>query len=142
MFKKIRETFDLWDLKSFFLTTLVIAGVLFIVGILVFSDIRDRFRSVDKERFEGRTIAKIISIKPIEKITHGKYKGTTIKVDAFEVSYSYNVNGQTFQDSDLVPVNAGNMKFLRALSDKKTNDTVKVAFDLSAPRNSVLIESQ
>jgi hypothetical protein len=141
MFKKIRKNFDSWDVKSFVLTILVVAGVLFIVGILVFSDIRDRFRSADKERFEGRTIAKIISIKPIEKMKQGKF-GTTIKVDAFEVSYSYKVDGQTFQDSDLIPVNAGNMKFLRELSDMKTNDSVKVAFDVSAPRNSVLIDGQ
>ena len=82
MLKKIRETFDNWDLKSFFLTTLVIVGVLFILGILIFSDIRDRFRSADKERFKGRTIAKIISIKPIEKMKQGKL-GSNNEVDAF-----------------------------------------------------------
>ena len=141
-FKKIREIFDSWDLKSLF-TTLIILGILLILAFLFyFPGFRDRFRQADKEAFKGRTIAMIISIKPIETIIQGKYKGTQIKVDGFEVSYSYSVNGQTFVDSDLIPLNGWNMKFLKELSNKQPNDTIMAAFDISAPKNSVLIESQ
>jgi hypothetical protein len=143
MFKKIREALDYWDLKSFFVTVIIFGALLIIGFFFFFSDIRDRFRTADKETFKGRTIATIISIKPIEIIKQGKYKGARIEVDSYEVSYSYNVHGQTFVDSDLIPLNAKNKKLLKELMDNRANDSIMVAFDVSTPRNSLLIiESQ
>jgi hypothetical protein len=140
-FRKIAEAFDSWDLKSVF-TALIIIGVCLIGFFFYYSDVRDGFRGADKKAFKGRTNATIFSIKPIDKIKQGKYKGTRIEVDGYEVSYSYIVNGQTYQDIDFIPLNAGNRKFLEQLLDAKSNHTIVVAFDESYPGKSVLIESR
>jgi hypothetical protein len=140
MFKKIRETLDFWDLKSF-VTAVIILGVLVVIGFFFSSDIRDRFRAADKETFKGRTIAKVISIKTVDKVTQGRH-GTRIGVDSYDVSYSYNVNGQTLLGRDHIPLTLENKKLLEELTDKDSNDTITVAFDMRDPGNSILIGNQ
>src|SRR5918993_1641177 len=122
MHKKSGETFDCLGWKSFFL-----AIFLFSVGLLLFfyfDDIRDRIRTADKENFKGQTKGVLVSIEPIERIKHGKYKGTRIYVNSYKISYRYVFDGQTFSDSDIIPFTALNKKFLDKLLDDKTTDTL------------------
>jgi hypothetical protein len=139
MNKTIREKLDSWDLKSLLLTI-----ILFSIGILLvyyFTDIRDRFRQGDEEKFKGQTKGQVISIEPIERMTQGKWKGTQIFIDSYKVLYNYTINGHAFEKTDIIPVSAKNQKFIKKILDRGTNDTFTVRFDLTNPEKSLLVES-
>lgn len=129
-----------WDLKSTFLTIsfLVIGAFLF----FFFTDIRDRFREDDKDKFRGKTDGKIISVEPIERIKQSKWQGTEIFVDSYKIVYSYVVEGQVFKSTDVIPLTMKNKKHLQAILDRKANDSFAVQFDLNDPDKSILIGTE
>jgi len=140
MDKWIKERFDSWDLKSLGLTVLILLILFF--AWFYFSDIRDRFRTADQKTFKGRTRCEIIKIDTVESIRQSKYKGTRIDVDSYVVFYEYVVDGQTFEQSDLIPATAQNLTLLRQVLKRRPNETFVVKFDIEDPRKSRLIESE
>lgn len=76
MNKRIREKLDAWDFKSVGLTIIFFSIALFLF--FYFTDIRDRFRSNDKEKFKGQTTGEIIDVQKIERISQSKWSGTKI----------------------------------------------------------------
>jgi hypothetical protein len=140
MNKKIREKFYSWDLRSVFLTIIFCSAGLFLF--FYFTDIRDRFREEDKEKFKGQTNGEIISIQPVERISHSKWKGTKIYIESYKVLYRYNINGKEYERTDNIPLTTRNQKLLTKLLDRKANDIFFVKFDLSDPQKSILIEGE
>jgi hypothetical protein len=140
MNKWLSEKLDTWDLKSVFLTILFLSISVFLF--FYFTDIRDRFRQGDKDEFKGQTQGEIISAEPIDRIKQSKWKGTEILVDSYKILYSYKVDGREFQSTDIIPVTTMNARHLKAILDRKANDTFLVRFDLKHPDKSILIESE
>jgi hypothetical protein len=139
MNKRIREKLDSWDLKSIFRTIVFLSIGLFLF--FYFTDIRDRFRTEDKEKFQGQTTGEIISVEKAERITQGKTTGTKIYVDSYKVTYRYNINGQTFQSIDIIPLTTTNQKLLTGILER-TNNICVVKFDTNDPSESILLESE
>jgi hypothetical protein len=140
MNKRLREKFDSFDLKSFLLAILFSLIALFLF--FYFSNIRDRFRTEDKEKFKGRTTGEIINVEKQEKISNGKYNGTRIYVDGYKITYKYTVDGKTFEGVDIIALTAMNQKLLTGLLERGTNNTCIVSFDSEEPRKSLLLELQ
>jgi hypothetical protein len=140
MNKWIREKLDSWDLKSVFQTIIVLS--ICVSLFLYFNYIRDRFRQEDKDEFKGQTEGQIISAEPIERIKQSKWKGTEIVLDSYKILYSYKVNGQEFQSTDIIPLTTKNHKYLKKILDRKASDTFMVRFDLKDPEKSILIENE
>jgi heme/copper-type cytochrome/quinol oxidase subunit 1 len=140
MNKWIREKLDTWDLKSVFLT--IIALSIFTFLFFYLTDIRDRRRQKNKEEFKEQTEAKVISAEPIDRITQSKWKGTQIVVDSYKIQYTYKVDGQEFQNIDLIPLTTKNKRYLATILDRKPNDIFSVRFDLNDPGKSILTESE
>jgi hypothetical protein len=140
MNKRIREKLDSWDLKSVFLTIIFLS-----IGLLLFfyfTDIRDRFRTEDKEKFKGQTTGEIINVEKAERISQSKWNGTKIYVDSYKVTYQYNIEGQTFQSIDIIPLTTTNQKLLTEILERGTNNICVVKFDTDDPNKSLLIESE
>jgi hypothetical protein len=140
MNKALRERLDSWDLKSLVLTIGFLSVALFLF--FYYGDIRDLFRANDKENYGGQTKGEIISIEPIDRITQSKWKGTKIFVDSYKVSYRFSVNGQTFQNIDVIPVSTENQQLLKSLLEVKDHATCLVKFDIKDPKKSVLFEGE
>lgn len=140
MKKWIREKVDTWDLKSLFLTIIFLSIGAFLF--FYFTDIRDRFRQEDKDKFKGKTKCEIVSAEPIHRIKQSKWKGTEILVDSYKILYSYKIDGQEFQSTDIIPLTTKNEKYLKKILDRKAGDTFLVRFDLKDPDKSILIESE
>jgi len=113
MNKRLREKLDSWDLKSLFLTILFLSIGLFLF--FYFTDIRDRFRTEDKEKFKGQITGEIVSVEKAERITQSKWNGTKIYVDSYKVTYRYNVEGHTYQSVDIIPLTTTNQKLLTGI---------------------------
>jgi len=140
MNKWIKEKLDTWDLKSVFLTILF-----FSIGVSLFfyfTEIRDRVRLGDQNKFKGEAEGEIISAKPVDRIKQSKWKGTEILVDSYEILYSYKVGGRQFQSIDIIPLTTKNEQYLKKILDRKASDTFIVHFDLKDPDKSILAESE
>jgi hypothetical protein len=113
MNRRLREKLDSWDLKSLFLTILVFSTGLFLF--FYFTDIRDRFRKEDKEKFQGQTQGEIIQVEKMERISHGKWSGTKIYVDSYKVTCKFNVQGKEFENTDIIPLTTANHNLLKEI---------------------------
>lgn len=140
MNKRLKEKLDSWDLKSFFLTILFLSIGLFLF--FYFTDIRDRFRTEDKEKFKGQITGEIISVEKAERISQSKWNGTKIYVDSYKVTYRYIVSGQKYQSVDVIPLTTTNQKLLTRILERGTNNDCTVRFDTEDPSKSLLIESE
>jgi hypothetical protein len=140
MNKRIREKLDSWDLKSVFLTILLLSIGLFLF--FYFTDIRDRFRTEAKEKFKGQTTGEIINVEKADRISQSKWNGTKIYVDSYKVMYRYNVEGKTFQSIDVIPLTTTNQKLLTEILERGTNNVCVVKFETDNPSKSLLIESE
>lgn len=140
MNKRLREKIDSWDLKSFFLTVLFLSIGLFLF--FFFTDIRDRIRTEDKEKFKGQTTGEIVTVEKAERISQSKWNGTKIYIDSYKVTYRYSVEGQTYQSIDVIPLTTTNQKLLTAILERGTNKICMVKFDKANPKESLLIESE
>jgi hypothetical protein len=107
-----------------------------------FTDIRDRFRLQDVDNFKGQTTGFVISVKPIERMTQSKRRGTQIFVDSYKILYNYTIQGRVIEKTDIIPVSSKNQKFLRKILGRRTSDTFLVKFDINDPSKSLLIESE
>lgn len=138
MNKRLREKLDCWDVRSLFLTI-----VLFSIGLFLFfylTDIRDRFRASDKQKFKGQTTGEILNVEKIERISQSKWTGTKLYVDSYRVTYRYNVEGQTFQSTDIIPLTATNQTLLAGILAHGINNICIVKFDTGDLKKSLLIE--
>jgi hypothetical protein len=140
MNKRLREKLDSWDLKSFFLTVLFLSIGLFLF--FYFADIRDRFRTEDKGKFKGQITGEIVSVENAERISQSKWNGTKIYVDSYEVTYRYNIKGQTYQSVDVIPFTTTNQKLLTGILERGTSNICIVKFDTDDPNKSILIERE
>jgi hypothetical protein len=140
MNKRIREILDSWDLKSVFLTILFLLVALFLF--FYFTDIRDRFRREDKEKFKGQTTGEIIKVEKVERITQSRWTGTRIYIDGYKVTYKFNVHGKGFQDTDIIPVTTANQKLLTQILERSTNNNCVLKFDVDDPSKSILVENE
>ena len=140
MNKKLREKFDSWDLKSFFLTFAFLVIGLFVF--FYFSNIRDRYRTEDEEEFKGLAIAEIISIEKMDRMTQNRVNGTKIYTDSYKVHYRFETNGLVFESTDIVPVTGKNKKLLTEILKTKDRNTCKVKFDTDDPNKSLLVKSE
>jgi hypothetical protein len=140
MNKRLRETLDSWDLKSVFLTLLFLSIGLFLF--FYFTDIRDRFRKEEKEKFKGQTTGEIMKVEKAERISQSKWNGTKIYVDSYKVTYRYNIEGLSFQSTDIIPLTTTNQKLLTGILERGTNAICVVKFDTDNPKKSLLIESE
>jgi hypothetical protein len=140
MNKRLREKLDSWDLKSFLLTVLFLSIGLFLF--FYFTGIRDRFRTEDKEKFKGQITGEIVSIEKAERISQSKWNGTKMYVDSYKVTYRYNIEGQTYQSVDIIPLTTTNQKLLTGILKGGTNNNCIVKFDTDDPKQSILIERE
>jgi hypothetical protein len=140
MNKRIREKIDSWDLKSLFLTILFLSIGFFLF--FYFTDIRDRFRTEDKGKLKGQTTGEIINVEKLERISQSKWNGTKIYIDSYKVTYRYNIQGQTYQNIDIIPLTTTNQKLLTGILEIGTNNICVVKFDIDDPSKSLLIESE
>jgi hypothetical protein len=138
MNKRLREKIDSWDLKSFFLTILFLSIGLFLF--FYFTDIRDRFRTEDKEKFKGLTTGVIIKVEKAERISQSKWNGTKIYVDSYKVTYMFNVQEQAFQNTDIIPLTAANQNLLTEILECRTNNVCVVKYDTDDPNKSIIGE--
>jgi hypothetical protein len=139
MNKRLREKLDSRDLKSFFVTILFLSIGLFLF--FYFADIRDRFRTEDKEKFKGQITGEIVSAEKGESISQSKWNGTKIYVDSHKVTYRYNIEGQTYQSVDIIPLTTTNQKLLTGILESGTKNNCTVKYDIDDPNKSLLIES-
>ena len=140
MKKKIRETLDSWDLKSVFLTICFLLIGLFLF--FYFTDIRDRFRTEDKEKFKGRTTGQITSVDKTDRIAQSRWNGTKIYVDSYRLTYLFQYEGEVFENIDIIPVTIKNETLLAEILDRGATDGCTVRFDTDDPNKSLLIESE
>jgi hypothetical protein len=140
MNKRLREKFDSWDLKSFLLTILFLLIGLFLF--FYFTDIRDRFRTEDEENFKGQITGEILDVEKAERISQSKWNGTKIYVDSYKVTYRYNVEGQTYQSVDIIPLTTTNQKLLTGILERGTNNNCTVKYDTDDPYKSLLVNSE
>jgi hypothetical protein len=140
MNKRIREKLDSWDLKSVFLTIIFLSIGLFLF--FYFTDIRDRFRTEDKEKFKGQTTGEIVSVEKAERIRQSKWNGTKIYVDSYKVTYRYSIEGQIYQRIDVIPLTTTNHKLLTGILGRGTNNICIVKFDPDDPNKSLLVETE
>jgi hypothetical protein len=140
MNKRLREKLDSWDLKSFFLTILFLSSGLFLF--VYFTDIRDRLRTEDKEKFKGQITGEIVSIEKAERISQSKWNGTKIYVDSYKVTYRYNIGGQTYQSVDIIPLTTTNQKLITEILARGTNKNCTLKYDTDDPKNSLLVKSE
>lgn len=140
MNKRIREAVDSWDLKSLFLTILFLS-----IGAVICyyaSDIRDRLRTNDEERFKGKTQGQIMDVQKAERITQSKWTGTKIIVDSYMVYYRYHVDGKSFESRDIIPATTKNQELLKAILQRGSGTNCFVRFDLEDPEKSLLVQSE
>jgi hypothetical protein len=140
MNKRLREKLDSWDLKSFFLTILFLSLGLFLF--FYFTDIRDRFRTEDKEKFKGQITGEIVSVEKAERISQSKWNGTKIYVDSYKVTYRYNIEGERYQSVDIIPLTTTNQKLLTGILERRTNNNCTVKYDTDDPNKSLLVKSE
>ncbi|MGC3943796.1 MAG: hypothetical protein QM762_04515 [Chryseolinea sp.] len=138
MIKRIRVKLDSWDLRSLVLTILFLS--LGAVSFLYFTNIRDRWRTSDELKFRGQTEGKIIEIGKTDQISQSKWNGTKIYTDSYKVTYRYNVDGQSFQGTDIIPLNELNRLLLTEVVDKRSGDVCLVKFDINEPSKSLLVD--
>jgi hypothetical protein len=140
MNKRLREKFDSWDLKSFFLTILFLSIGLFLF--FYFTDIRDRFRIEHKEKFKGQTTGEILKVEKADRISQSKWNGTKIYVDSYKVTYRFNILGQAFQNTDIIPLTIVNQKLLTEIVERGTNNVCAVKYDTDDPNRSIIVEKE
>ena len=140
MNKRLSEKFDSWDLKSLFLTILFLSIGLFLF--FYFTGIRDRFRTEDKEKFKGQTTGEIIKVEKADRISQSKWNGTKIYIDSYKVTYRYDIEGLSFQSTDIIPLTTTNQKLLTEILEGGTNNICVVKFDTDNPKKSLLIERE
>jgi hypothetical protein len=140
MNKRIREKLDSWDLKSVFLTILFLSIGLFLF--FYFTDLRDRFKTEDKEQFKGQTTGQIMSVEKSDRITQSKWNGTKIYVDSYKVKYQFQYQGEVFENIDIIPVTIKNETLLTEILGRGASDICIVKFDTDDPKKSLLIESE
>lgn len=140
MNKRLREKLDSWDLKSLFLTILFLSIALFLF--FYFTDIRDRFRTEDEEKFKRQITGEIINVEKAERISQSKWNGTKIYVDSYKVTYRYSIEGQTYQSVDIIPLTTTNQKLLTEILERGTSNSCTVKYDTDDPNNSLLIKSE
>ena len=137
--KSIRERLDSWDLKSLLLTVFILLVGAFVI--FYFSDLRDRLRNNEMDELKGRAKAEIISIEPVERITQGK-KGTRIFTDSYSILYTYTVNRQEYQKTDIVPVSKKNDKLITRILGRRPGEIFWLGYDLSKPGRSLLMDTK
>jgi hypothetical protein len=140
MNKRLKEKLDSWDLKSFFLTIVFLSIALFLF--FYFTDIRDRFRTEDKENFKGRTTGEIIKVEKADRISQSKWNGTKIYVDSYRVTYMFNVQGQAIQNTDIIPLTTLNQKLITKILERGTNNVCVVKYDTDDPNRSIIVEGE
>jgi hypothetical protein len=140
MNKRLREKLDSWDLKSFFLTILFLSIGLFLF--FYFTDIRDRFRTEDEEKFKGQITGEIVSVEKAERISQSKWNGTKIYADSYKVTYRYTIERQTYQSVDIIPLTITNQKLLTGILQRGTNNNCTVKYDIDDPNKSLLVKRE
>jgi hypothetical protein len=139
MNKKIKEKLDSWDLKSLFLTIAILSIGLFLFFYL--TDIRDRLRTADKERYTGQIDGTILTVEKVDRMSQSKWKGTRIYVDSYKVKYQFQFQGQTYESIDMIPLTIKNQKLLTKILDQN-NKAVLVKFDTADPNKSLLTDDE
>jgi hypothetical protein len=140
MNKRIREKWESRDLKSALATIAVLVVALLVF--FFFIDVRDRVRKEDEEKFAGQTTGEIIEVEKIWKMSQSRWSGTRIYIDGYKVTYTFNVHGKTFQDTDIIPLTTANQKLLSEILERGTNSICIVKFDVGDPNNSILVANQ
>lgn len=139
MKKSLRERLESWDIKSLFLAIGVI-GILIAMKFLLGDSVTDILREYEQGHFAGTAKGEVIAIEPIEEMSQSKWRGTTIKLASYRISYRFEINGKTFQHTDIIPVTAANRKFLTSILERKKDAVFNVMFDVNDPQKSVLVE--
>jgi hypothetical protein len=140
MNKKIKETLDSWDWKSISLIILILS-----IGLVIyfyFISVTDGFRTSKEENYKGLTKGQIVNIQKIARMTQSKWNGTKIIADKYSISYRYEINGQKFERTDVIPITRKNQKLLKEILDNGLNGICSVKFDVDDPNKSLLIQSR
>jgi hypothetical protein len=63
-------------------------------------------------------------------------------VDSYKVTYRFNILGQAFQNTDIIPLTIVNQKLLTEIVERGTNNVCVVKYDTDDPNRSIIVEKE
>ncbi|MBI3219253.1 MAG: hypothetical protein HYZ44_07055 [Bacteroidetes bacterium] len=132
----MREKLESWDIKS-----MIILILFFSISIGIYfylTNLRDWWRNHESKEWKGATPGEIISVTPITRMSQSKWKGNEVVIDSYRVIYRYDVNGTSYQHTDVIPVTDTNALFIQRLTARKPAEVFIVSFNETDPEKSML----
>jgi hypothetical protein len=116
----------------------LIGVLLILVGIGIFVQLPDIIRKYRTRSYEGMTVGVIRDLNENTRLKQG-LDGTDFVIESYSVNYYFQLHGETYNGTDIIPATAdNNNKLQKLLSDNKQR-TVKIKYDLKNPNRSLLI---
>jgi uncharacterized protein YebE (UPF0316 family) len=116
----------------------VIGVLLILVGLGIFVRLPEIIRNHRTSNYEGTTVGVIRELKENTRLKQG-LDGTDFVIESYSVDYYFQLNGVTYNRTDIIPATADNYNRLKKILTGNNNRAVKIKYDLKNPTRSLLI---
>ena len=126
-----------WDLKSIFMSIISIGliGLFFTSFYFPSCDSRER----KSDYYNSETLGTVYSIRNIKGQFQGR-TGNRTQTIAYELNYSYDINGKTFNKSEVIYDKPGNLKFIGIVETNLNKKKFTIRYVSWKPEKSYLVK--